>query len=167
MAPAHTFTVAEAFVRVRMTVGLTQAQLGDLLLRSRRTILRMERRGGTMLASDWEKLARATHARDRVLATQLAASAGKTLVDLGLEQPPPPPAPAAPPRPVASAQHLVDSVVCAAAEAMQQTPQAMRPGVVAAFERAIALGMSAQDVLQALAMPKGKAPASAQGKGQG
>ena len=36
--------------------------------------------------------------------------------------------------------HLLDSVVCVAAEAMQTTPQAMRPGLKAAFERVVALG---------------------------
>jgi hypothetical protein len=61
-----------------------------------------------------------------------------------------------------SARHLVDSVVCAAAEAMQTPPHVMRPALVAAFERAIALGMTADDVLKAMAEPpkKGKTAAT-------
>jgi hypothetical protein len=46
-----------------------------------------------------------------------------------------------------------DSVVCAAAEAMQLTPQAMRPGVVAALERIVALAMTAEEALAALTPP--------------
>jgi hypothetical protein len=65
---------------------------------------------------------------------------------------------------------MADSVVCVAAEAMQATPQAIRPSILAAFERAVALGMTAEEVLQAMLPEKpegatkpakgGKAPRS-------
>ena len=60
---------------------------------------------------------------------------------------------------------LVDSVVCAAAEAMQLTPQAVRAALVAAFERADALGMSTGDVLGALTAEPGPRVAKARAKG--
>ncbi|HEY1697398.1 MAG TPA: hypothetical protein VGG39_34790 [Polyangiaceae bacterium] len=50
-------------------------------------------------------------------------------------------------------------VVAVAAEAMQATPQAVRGAVLAAFERAVALGMRAEEVLAAMA----PAPAAPQG----
>ena len=77
----------------------------------------------------------------------------------------PAPAPNDPAPPLTSAPthaHLVDSIVCVAAEAMQTTPQAMRPGLKAAFERVVALGLTAEQVLGAMA------PAHAvKGKGKG
>jgi hypothetical protein len=46
---------------------------------------------------------------------------------------------------------MVDSIVCAAAEAMQTAPHVVRPALVAAFERANALGMTAAEVLRGMA----------------
>jgi DNA-binding XRE family transcriptional regulator len=147
------------FVRVRTALHLSQQKLGNLLGYSRRTIIRAEQRGKIVLPQTWETLARACHPRDRALAAELAAAAGHTLVSLGLEAPPAASAPPAAPRPAPSSRHMVDSIVCAAAEAMQTPPHAMRPALTAAFERAIALGMSAEEVL------KGMAPARAAKKG--
>jgi hypothetical protein len=55
------------------------------------------------------------------------------------------PAPAA--QPAASPPHLADSIVCAAAEALDASPRTMR----AALERMVALGMTAGEVLAAMA----------------
>jgi hypothetical protein len=44
----------------------------------------------------------------------------------------------------------VDSIVCAAAEAVAATPQAMRPALLAAFERAASLGLEIDAVRAAL-----------------
>lgn len=164
MAPRRTRSVGELLIDVQLALHLNQKELAELLGCSRRTIIRYYQRGGTILPREWETLARAVHASDRKLAAELAAAGGQTLLGLGLESPPPLPAPAtapvapapAPPPPVAaprrepSSRHLADSIVCAAAEAMQSTPQATRPALVAAFERAIALQMSAEEVLAAL-----------------
>jgi hypothetical protein len=44
----------------------------------------------------------------------------------------------------------VDSIVCAAAEAIATTPQAVRPALLAAFERAASVGPAVDDVRGAL-----------------
>jgi hypothetical protein len=49
------------------------------------------------------------------------------------------------------AHALVDSIVCAAAEAMGLPPQALRPALRAAFSRAEEIGISVQAVLGVLA----------------
>src|SRR4029077_16663730 len=59
---------------------------------------------------------------------------------------PPPPAPPPPPDP----RYIVDTVVCAAAEAIQLMPEAIRPALRAAFRRARLAGLSVQDVDKAL-----------------
>jgi hypothetical protein len=156
-------TVAALLIRAQRALGLTQTELGELVGASRRSIIRWQQQGTTFLPHTWEALARACYPRDRELAAQCAAYAGHTLESIGLEQPPPPaapPPPAPPPRPYPAAKHMADSVVCAAAEAMQLTPQAMRPGLIAALERVVALGTSANEVLAAMAPPKAEKPAS-------
>jgi hypothetical protein len=155
MSAATTSSVPELLSRIQRALHLNQRQLADLMNCSRRTIIRYYQRGGIILPSTWANLARATCASDRELAAELAARAGQTLVGLGLEALAPP-ATAAPTarRREPSVKHMADSVVCAAAEAMQATPQAMRAPLFAAFERAIALDMTAQDVLDALAPEK-------------
>jgi len=51
---------------------------------------------------------------------------------------------------------LLDSVVCAAAEAMGVAPQAARPAVLAAFARAKEAGMTMEGVIAGLAPAKAK-----------
>jgi hypothetical protein len=46
--------------------------------------------------------------------------------------------------------HIVDTVVCAAAEAMQLMPDAIRPALRAAFRRARLAGLSVEAVDAAL-----------------
>jgi hypothetical protein len=48
---------------------------------------------------------------------------------------------------------LVDAVVCAAAEAMSLSPQAVRPAVLAAFARARDAGLTLDAVVEVLAPP--------------
>jgi hypothetical protein len=134
-------------LRLQRTLHLNQRELAELLGYSSRTISRYYRGGGTLLPSTYERLAAAVHPHDRAFAAELAAVSGKTLAGLGLERPPPPPSPPVPPRPLPTPRHLVDSVVCAAAEAMQTAPHTMRPALTAAFERVIALGMTAEEAL--------------------
>jgi len=147
--------------RVLKANRMLQKDLAELLGYDRKTISRWLSGGTVLLPSHYAKLAAATVGNDRALASELAALGGTTLVALGLESPPAPPAPPQPARPSPSAKHLVDSVVCAAAEAMQTPPHAMRPALVAAFERAAALGMTMEGALEGLAPEKkaGKAKA--------
>jgi hypothetical protein len=48
---------------------------------------------------------------------------------------------------------LLDSVVCAAAEAMSMAPQALRPALLAAFVRAKEAGMTVEGVIAGLTPP--------------
>ncbi len=105
-------------------------------------------------------LARLVHPANERLSAEIAASAGKTLQGLGLVRPAPPPLPppAPPSPPPLPADALADSVVCAAARAANVPPDVQRAPVLAAFERARALRMTVEDVLEGLA------PAPAQGR---
>jgi hypothetical protein len=87
---------------------------------------------------------------DAELAADLALAAEETLETLGLvaSPAPPPPPPAPPPGP--SLRHLADTVLCAVAESVEQSPSALRPLLVTAFERADAVGLSVQEVLKGL-----------------
>ncbi len=76
-----------------------------------------------------------------------------TLESLGLAPPlaaqaapPAPPLPPPPPLPDA----VVDSVVCAAAEAMQMMPRDVRPGLLAAFAKAREIGLPVDRVERVL-----------------
>ena len=91
------------------------------------------------------KLAAAVFPRDPQLAAQLAQAAGATLQQLGLVPASPAPAP-----PMAKPPHLVDTVVCAAAEALGVPPPAVRPALLAAFQRAREVGLTTEDVEQAI-----------------
>ena len=148
--------VAEILIRAQSTLRLTQKELAELLGCSSRTIIRHQQGRGFLLPSSYQTLAIACHPHDAAFAAELARHAGRTLIELGLEHPPAPSATSAP-----THAHLLDSIVCVAAEAMQTTPQAMRPGLKAAFERVVALGLSAEQVLGAMA------PAAGKGKGKG
>ncbi len=146
--------LGETLFRVQKALSLNQKELARLMGCSSRTIIRYYKRGGPVAPATFAQLAVACHPRDVALAAHLAQLAGKTLLSLGLETPlvsqevAPPPAPRGP---APSGRHLVDSIVCAAAEAMQLPPHVMRPALTAAFERAIALGMSAEEVLKGMA----------------
>ena len=57
-----------------------------------------------------------------------------------------------PPSPTYDVAHLVDSIVCAAAESIDGSPRAIRPAVKAAFDRAAALGLGLELVCRTLAV---------------
>lgn len=154
--------------KAQFALGLSQAQLATLLGSSRRTMSRWVSGQGQPSLDQWGHLVRHVHPKDRGLAAAIAAQMGQTLVSLGLEEPPQPaaaPAPAGPPpRPAVPTSDLVDSVVCAAAEAIATTPQAIRPALLAAFDRAASVSLSVDEVRAALRpLP---APLR-RGKGQG
>jgi hypothetical protein len=106
-------------------------------------------------------LARAAFPRDAGLAEALAQEAGTTLVELGLVPSPAPPVPVVPagppPRPFPPVALMVDSILhaatqSAAAHAADPTShQAILEITRAAFARARGLGLSVEEVHDALA----------------
>jgi len=155
----------------QIALGLSQEKLGRLLTASRRTISRWASRQSRPSLRQLQLLARAVYPKDAALAAALAAETGQTLESLGLVQPAPAiaTAPTPPARPYPPTRLIVESVVCAAAETMQATPTAVREVLRAAFARAQALGLSVEEMNEALtpaaettpvkAVPRGKRPA--------
>ncbi len=127
-------------VKAQAVLGLTQETLGDLLGVSRRTVIRWNG-GSTPSSVQLIALAKAVHPKDAALASALAFAGGARLSEIGLE-------PAAPD--LASRAVVIDAIVCAAAEAGAVTPQAARAGLLAALERAAALGVSSEELRRAL-----------------
>jgi len=159
--PVGSLSTGQMFHRVQKVLHLNQKELAEVLGLSPRTISRYYDHGGVLLPSSYVKLATRCHPHDREMAVYLATLAGHTLETLGLEQPPAPPPPVEPPAPapaLPAASHMADSVVCAGAEALQMSPHAMRTALVAAFGRAVALGMSAEQVLAAMLPEKKRRP---------
>jgi len=147
------YLTASLFERCRQALGTTQAGLGESIGISRRTAQRWAKHGGMLLEGDMMNLARRVYACNAELAAVLASALGSTLEGLGIVSPPPPPlpppAPPAPPPPLPTG--VVDAVVCAAAEAMELTPRAVRRGLHAAFARAQEIGLTLDTVVQVLA----------------
>lgn len=142
----------------RRALGLNQAQLADLLETSKRTVQRWETKRADAPSQTLATLAAHVHPHDAETAAELAAAIGQTLESLGLVAPPapPPPAVAPPPAPAPGPPPMprdlaVDAVVCVASDAMGVMPAAVRGGLLAAFRRARQLGLSCDEVEQALA----------------
>jgi len=168
--PTH-IRMPELLWRLQTTLHMTQKELGKLVGLSSRTIIRFYQRGGMLLPSQWATLAKALQPLDPALAEYCARMSGGTIQQLVQGKVPalpspvlaapspalvsPSPASAATPnvRAMPSAPHMADSVVCAGAEAMQCTPTQMRTGLAAALERMIALGMNAEQTLEAMSPP--------------
>jgi transcriptional regulator with XRE-family HTH domain len=142
--------ISELVVRARIKLGMTQAEFGDVIGRVGRTIQRYERGGAVLIASDYAKLATAMFPKDPAWAEALARRGNTTLEALGLVAPEDPEAAAPPPVPLA---HLVDSIVCASAAAMNAPPQTIRAAVVAAFDRAASLRLTVDEVRRGLTEP--------------
>jgi transcriptional regulator with XRE-family HTH domain len=120
---------------------LTQQELGDMVGCTKRTIQRWEDRGAMLLPSQAQALATALRRLQPDLSVQIAASMGMTidqLVEYRADSSAPP------------AIDPIESIVHAAAEAMGITPDAARPGVAAAFERAQELRVNVNLVTQSL-----------------
>jgi transcriptional regulator with XRE-family HTH domain len=142
-------------MKARGVLLISQRGLGELLGASRRTVQRWDSGRGGPSAGQLAHLAAAVHPRDASLAAKIAAAAGTSLEQLGLVRPAPSVAPppvvkalaVPPPSPPA---HLTDAVVCAAAEALNAPPPAVRPVLLAAFRRAREVGLRVEDVERAL-----------------
>jgi hypothetical protein len=148
-----------AVIKAQLALHLNQRELGDLMQSSERTVQRWYAGRGVPYPNQITRLVLAVHPRDPDIARRLAAGIGQTLESLGVVAPPPPPAPppplaaAPPPGPSPLTPVLVESVVAAAAEALDVSPRVARPAVLAAFERARAAGVAVEEVIAALRPP--------------
>ena len=142
----------------RRVLGIpNQAALGELLGSSAHTGQRWERGQATMMPHQLQKIVSLVHARDPALAAEMAGAASTTLAQLGID-PAPAQAPAAASAAVVTSApdpaFLVDTVVCAAAEAMDVMPEGIRPALRAAFRRARLARLSVEDIDAALNAPE-------------
>jgi hypothetical protein len=171
MAIRPTKPIRLLLVEARQALGMTQREFGYALEASHRSATRWDAGRSTPSADALRKLAALLLPHDRALAVEAAAHLGETLVDLGLEAPPAPPPPPPPPSPPAPAappyttNDLADIVVCAAAEATDTSPRAMRALLYVAFRRARQVGLSVAEVEAALARPE-PAPVVGEPSGQ-
>lgn len=128
----------------RSRLGDSQAQFAARFGLSAKTIARLERGKATLTPEMLSQASRLVVGEDRELARQLAREAGVE-VPAGTSA-----APAAVTR-SPTREHLADSVVCAAASAMGSPPEPVRSALHAACVRAKAMGLSLDDLDQALA----------------
>jgi hypothetical protein len=152
----------------QFVLGCTQHELGQLLGISRRTVSRWASNHSSPSASELQTLARAVHPKDPALAARLAREGGETLESLGIVKPAPPvlvsPGPVVTVRPFPPTRLIVESVVCAAAEVMQASPTAVRGILRAAFARARGLGLTVEEMDEALTEVDESKPPTLRGK---
>ncbi|HEY8091716.1 MAG TPA: helix-turn-helix domain-containing protein [Polyangiaceae bacterium] len=142
---------ADYLTRVGRVLRLSQGELARELGISRRTVNRWVSRGIVLAHFQAQDLARLVHPADPGLAAEIAAAVGSSLPAMGIPAPSPAAKVAAPPpHPGERPAHLVDVVVCAAAEALDASPRAVRPALLAAFRRAREAGFTIEDVEKAL-----------------
>ncbi len=144
----------DQYRRARHELGMTQVQLGAALRRSARTLSRLEGPNGVPDDYDFTSIARLMFAENPERAAQLARFGHTTLEAMGLVAPveaPPPPAPT--PTPTVAPRLLADTVACAAAEAANATPRAMRAGLLAALIRMEEVGLTAEELRKVLETP--------------
>jgi transcriptional regulator with XRE-family HTH domain len=127
----------------RSALNLTQVELARLIGVSRSTGQRLDAGRASLSQAQYFQLAKAVYPRDAALAAQLASRGGTTLEALGLVPP-------VTPTPATSPAQLAESVLCAAAEAMDLSPRLVRVGLLAAMARARELGVSNEVIEAAL-----------------
>ncbi len=145
---------------------MTQAEFGAALEASHRSAVRWESSQASPSEHAIHLLVQRLLPVDRALAEEAASHIGDTLESLGLvppPEPPPPPPPQAPspppPPPRPKAQDLVDIVVCAVANFNGAVPNTLRPMLYTAFRRAREIGLTVEEVEEALAPEAPVAPA--------
>lgn len=148
----------------RIALHLTQRELASLVGTSLRTVQRWEAHRSHPAAFEIHRLADAIRPHDPALASELDELAPRPAPPAPpaaqiVAPPLPPPPPSSPPFPAAV---LLDSVVCAAAEAMTLAPQALRPALLAAFARAKDVGLTIDAAIEGLTpQPKARAVSKA------
>ncbi len=134
---------AAILLRGQHALHLSQGELGVLMGASHRTGQRWATGRSTPSPGQWKTLAQKVYAIDPELAASAAEAGGTTLHALGLETS----------AERARADRIVDSVVCAAADAMDVTPQRVRLALFAAAVRARELGLDLLTIENALRTP--------------
>jgi transcriptional regulator with XRE-family HTH domain len=146
--------------RARAALHLSQDELAQALGVSRRTVLRWTAGQSRPTAAHLQDLARMVHPVDARLAELLATEGGVTLASLGLvppapppvAAPPPPPEPPAPPqRPFPPVRLMLKAILYAAEDAAKGAPGDVRAVVAAAFAISRGLGLTVDEVDDALA----------------
>lgn len=138
--------------RARHAMDLSQRAFAEELGVSARTHTRWND-GQSPGPEDLRRAAQLVGKFDPSLVAPLLEAANARAVSLGWEEktpvPPPPASLAALPAGV-TAEHLGDSVVCAAAEASGVPPAQVRQALRAAFKRTLAVGLTLEQALGAL-----------------
>jgi transcriptional regulator with XRE-family HTH domain len=151
IADANRASVPRLLIQTQHALALSQESLGEVMGVSRRTVWRWQSGQAFPIAVHLHALARKTYAVDRDLAARLADARNATLESLGLV------APAKTSTRVPSTDDalrtrlLVDAIVCAAAEALDASPGAVRRALHAAFVRARQTGLALDAIEQGLA----------------
>jgi transcriptional regulator with XRE-family HTH domain len=143
--------VAPLLTHAQHALGGTQTTLGELVGVTRRTVWRWQSGQSVPPVPSLETIARKVHPVDSALAERLAAAAGATLERLGIVAPKPSEKPDPLADPVKSRVY-VDSVVCAAAEAVVLPPGIVRRALAIAMTRARETGVSLDALADALSL---------------
>jgi transcriptional regulator with XRE-family HTH domain len=156
-------------VLAQTALGYTQQRLADALDTSLRTVQRWSSGDSHPTAGHIRTLAILVHPHDANLAGKLAARIDDTPESLGLVARPPPPTERAVTLTREVSTALAESVVAAAAEAMDASPRVARPVVVAAMQRARSAGLGVEDVISGLRpeAPRAAMHAKARKEGEG
>jgi transcriptional regulator with XRE-family HTH domain len=138
-------------LEARRALGLTQAGLAEVLGTSLRTVQRMHAGRSSPSREQFGRLVQAIYPVNPDLAAGIAAWSGVTLerrdVTPAASLPDPLPSASAPP---AVAEHAIDSVLCAAGDAVELPLSTVRAILAAAFVRAKELGLSMEAAAEAL-----------------
>jgi transcriptional regulator with XRE-family HTH domain len=136
----------DVFAEVRRRLSLTQTVLARRTGTSRRTLVRWEAGERVPAAKQLRALVEVVSAVDPASAKEIAASQGQTLESLGLVRLAAS-AQATPPFVVSMA---VDAVLCTLAEALDTSPRALRPALLAAVRRMRELGLTLEMIDEAM-----------------
>ena len=149
--------VIELVQRAQLALCFNQEMLAKMLGTSLRTVQRWAANKSSPSDEQLRRLAVAVHSSDANLARRIAALVRETPESLGLVAPAA--VSTAPARPAAVTAMLVDSIVSAAADALDVSPRVARPALLAAMERATLAGLGVDEVLAVLRPPPAPAPA--------
>lgn len=130
---------AALLVHCQMALGLTQAQLGELLGRDRRTIQRWQASGFQPMADQAETLAQALQPVRPNLAEQVLELGRQAAIVVGVSPPP-----------RAATAEVIDAILRAAAHAGGTSPEAIRPAITAAMLKAEETGVEVSAIVAGL-----------------